>query len=160
MWQLIVLASLALIFIQDLKERQVWLFLFPVFALAAAALFFLKIDTEIYFLTVTTNLLIVLFLLLVNTILARLLFKKRLLTDLMAWGDVLFFIGFALAFPTVSFIIFFVASLIFSGLLHLLFQKLQTKQLQGVPLAGHMAVFLMMVYLTHWVGLYESLYLI
>lgn len=160
MWQLIVTASLALIFIQDLKERQVWLLLFPIFSIAGAALFIHQTSYEVYLLTITINLGIVLLLLLINTLLARVLFKKRLLTDLMAWGDVLFFIGFALVFPTVSFVIFFVTALLFSGVLHLLLQHISKQSLKGVPLAGHMAVFLIMVYLVHWAGLYESLYLI
>lgn len=156
------LITLSLIFFQDYREREVWAFLLPVFAVLGSALFFYQTTSEVFLMTLFINLMVVGILLFSNYLFARFVLKKSLFKEALGLGDVLFFIAFALSFPTIAFINFFVFSLLFSLILQQLTSlilKKNTQKCSRVPLAGYMSIFLLGVYLSHWTGFFNTLYL-
>ena len=152
--------SLALIFFQDYKDRKVYIFLFPLFGILGTYLFFLNSNLEYYLLSVCINLGIVLIVIILNYLIAELVLKKKFIKEAMGLGDIFFFIAFALCFPTVSFINFFVFSILFTFVLHLAQSKLLKKKDKNIPLAGYMSLFLIAIYSVNWLGFYDSIYLL
>ncbi len=151
-------ATLALIFYQDLKERQVWFFLFPLFALLGTSLFYMNANSTTYLYAIMINLSIVILLLLVLFALAKWIWNKNLLKEALGLGDILFFIGFAVSFPTVSFINFFAFSMLFALIIHRVLARWKSLKHATIPLAGWMSLFLIMVYAAHWANLYDVMY--
>lgn len=163
--KLLLILTLSIIFFQDIKERMVWVFLLPSFAILGGLLYFWQSNSDVFLVTILINLAIVGVLMLVNFLVAKFIFKKILFKEALGIGDLLFFIAFALSFPTLAFLNFFIFSLIFSFLVHqlvLLISKRKGNRSQKhsrVPLAGLMAFFLIGVYSAHWTGLFNNLYL-
>lgn len=158
--KILLLLSLMAIFIQDYKERRVYVFLFPLYGILGSFLFFSNSALEYYLLSICINLGIILIVILLNYLFAKLVLKKNLLKEAMGLGDILFFIAFALCFPTVAFINFFVFSILFTFVLHITLSKLLKEKNRQIPLAGYMSLFLIGIYLVNWLGFYEYLYLL
>ena len=156
--KLILLFSLGIIFLQDLRDRRVWLFLFPLFAILGTYLFFAKVESRFFYQSILINLSLVLVVVLTNYVYSRFILKKKFLKEAMGLGDVLMFIGFALSFPPVSFLNFFVFSILFTFVLHVVLKRLKKSAQKTIPLAGNMALFLIFIYLIHWTGYYETIY--
>lgn len=150
---------LILVFYQDLRERRVWFFLFPLFAILGGYLFFNEAIWEFYLTNLMINLSMVAIILLVSYLVARFLLKKSLLKEALGLGDILFFIGFASSFPTITFLNFFVFSILLTLVLHQVL-KMSSSKYQTVPLAGSMAIFLLGVYVANWAGIYSEVYLL
>lgn len=148
--------TLILIFYQDIQDRLVWWFLFPIFIISAGSLFFFKTLEEIFIMNVITNVFLLGVILSIASLYAGLKMKVNFLKEAFGLGDVLFFLGLCTAFPTMSFIILFVSSLIFSMILHYIPSE---KDKSTIPLAGYASVFIIFVYLADWTGLYKNLYL-
>ena len=98
---------------------------------------------------------VVLMILLVLQGYAKLKLKTNLNT-VFGLGDALFFLALCVSFPTVSFIIFFVFSLLFSLLLHFIFKNKAADK--TVPLAGYMSLFFIGIYALDWLGFISNLY--
>ncbi len=158
--KILLFLSLIFIFFQDYRDRQVYVFLFPLIGILGTYLFFLNSNLEYYFLSVCINLGIVLIVVLLNYLFAEFILKKNLLKEALGLGDILFFIAFAFCFPTVTFINFFVFSILFTFVLHLALSKLVKDKNRNIPLAGYMSLFLLVVYLVNWLGFYDSQYLL
>ncbi len=154
------LLSLALIFYQDLKDRKVWTFLFPVFALCGSYLFFKSVVTEFFITSVFINIAVIGIILLLNYLFARFILKKKFLKEALGLGDILFFIAFAISFPTVTFINFFVFSILFTFVFHIIIKRISPSWQKEAPLAGCMSLFLMAVYSIHWTGFYHPIYIL
>lgn len=152
--------SLGGIFYGDFKERKVWNFLFIIFAICGGLLFFLNSNWEFFRITVFINTGVVAIVLLINYLLAKFVLKKNFLKEVMGLGDVLFFFGFALSFPTISFINFFVFSILFAFVFHFVLKNTSSFWHKNPPLAGCMSLFLIAVYTAKWLGLYESIYVL
>lgn len=71
-------------------------------------------------------------------------------------GDVLFFYAFAMGFPTITFLILFVCSIIFS--LTITFFRGKEYNVNGVPLAGLMSLFLIVIFSFGFIPSMPSLY--
>lgn len=143
------------IFYQDIKERNVYWFLFIITASSAGYLYYTNTFFELFWRTSVINLGIIGIIFLVLGTYSK--FKLKVaLKDVFGLGDALLFIGICFAFPVAAFITFFVFSLLFSLLLHILFkQKIKDKT---VPLAGYMSLFFVVVYNFHWAGFIPNLY--
>jgi hypothetical protein len=135
---------LLVIIYQDLKERLVFWFLFP---LLGILLFYLlyshSIDLKILGYYIGLNLILITTIIAVIFVITKVVFKKPFLNHSFGLGDLLFFYAFALGFPTMTFIILFANSLIFSFLLYLAFKK--SRNLKTIPLAGFMSIFLFLI---------------
>lgn len=156
--KIILLIVLVLISYQDFKDKQVWAFLFPVYALCGTLLFFEASQSNIYLLNIVINLSFISIILLVSFTVAKFVFKKKFLNSSIGLGDILFFVAFAISFPSISFLNFFTFSILFALLLVGVRGLLSSSKFRSVPLAGCMSLFLIGVYLSHWMGWYDSIY--
>lgn len=147
--------SLGIIYYQDVKEREVYWFLFPLLALCVGLLFFFKTLAELFLTSIIINLLFISILIL--SIYTYTVFKlKTKFQNVFGLGDVLLFIAMTMSFSTISFIIIFCSALIFSLLLHLVTKNKN----ESVPLAGYMSLFFGFIYLGYWSGFIQSVYYI
>jgi hypothetical protein len=158
------MASLLAILFQDLKDRQVYLWLILLSAVGLAALHIVHVGLLQFAIHSVINISITTLILAVLWGYAR--FKMRVdgLQAVFGLGDILFLFALAVGFTTVSFITFFVFGLLFSLLLHLVFsytlsrKRTLKKKETTVPLAGYLALFFAGVLGVHWFGLYDNLY--
>ncbi|ARV08201.1 hypothetical protein BTO05_00555 [Winogradskyella sp. PC-19] len=153
--KIILITGFALILFQDIKERQVYWFLFPLVALISGILFYNSTILELFIINVLVNLAMVVFLL--TIVYSYSIFKlKTSPKNVFGLGDALLFIGLAFSFASISYIVIFVFSLIFSLLLHLLLK--QKNKVTTIPLAGYMSLFFILVYVSNWTGITTNLY--
>ncbi|WP_299525244.1 hypothetical protein [Winogradskyella sp.] len=155
--KIILLASIGIIFYQDLKERQVYWFLFPVLGLCSALLFYNSTLPELFYVSVSMNFIFIAILLLIIFVYTKVKLKTRF-NEALGLGDVLLFFGLVFSFSTVSFIVLFVFSLVFALVLHLVVK--QYSKLQSVPLAGYISLFFGVTYILYWSGITNSLYVL
>ena len=155
--KLILIAVSALIFYQDIKERQVYWFLFPVLGLCYAILFYNNTLPELFYVSVGMNLIFITILLLIVWVYTKLKLKVAF-NEALGLGDVLLFLGLVFSFSTVSFLILFVFSLVFAMILHLIVK--QYSKLPSVPLAGYISLFFGIAFMLHWLGITKSLYVL
>jgi hypothetical protein len=156
----ILLITLVNIFYLDFKERKAWNFTFPIIAICGGYLFFDNSNWDFFITSVLINSGIVIILILINYLVARFLMKKKFLNEAIGIGDILFFFAFAFSFPPISFINFFVFSVLFTFVFHIIMRIRSSSSYQSAPLAGCMALFLIIIYLIHWMGLYNPVYLL
>lgn len=150
--KIILILVLGAIFYQDLKERQVYWFLFLFLGICAALLFYSNTYQEVFILSIIINLIFVLFLIFGVVVYSRLKLKTNW-NSTFGYGDVFFFLAIALSFSTISFIVIFVGALVFSLAAHMILSKDKT-----VPLAGYMSLFFAATYLGHWLGILNAIY--
>lgn len=139
----IALLLLGVVFVQDLRARAVSIILFPLLlgcftcmALAANAVAEVLewASLNVLFLTLQLVLLYLYFWL-----------KNRGYTAVvgqsMGWGDILFWLVACVLFSPANFILFFLSSLVFSLVLHLVLSRFSTAAHRAtVPLAGYQAL--------------------
>jgi hypothetical protein len=144
MWylKLILLLVFAAILYQDSKNRLVYWFLYPIIGILVFVIQLQYLPIKLAFLNSGLNLLFITLLLGVSFVYIK--FRKLSFQEAIGFGDILFFVFMSFAFAVVSFIILFVFALLFSLILHFVFQK--KNQLKTVPLAGYMALFFGVVY--------------
>ncbi|WP_298140177.1 general secretion pathway protein [Flavobacterium sp.] len=136
---------LAIITWQDIKERLVYWFCYPLVGILG--FFnqkpFLEVDTIIV--NSLVNLSLTATVILILWVYCKIILKKKLINQSIGMGDVLFFLALTFCFSIVSFYVLFVFSLFFSLLMHFLLKK-SYKEHTTIPLAGYMAVFFAFVY--------------
>jgi len=147
--------SLVMVFYQDIKERLVYWFLFPVIALCSAILLYNSVLPELFITILLINMVFVLVLLLVVYGYSRFKLKTPIFQTF-GFGDALLFFALVFSFSSVSFVILFVFGLVFSLVLHMI-MKGKTNH-DTVPLAGYLSLFFSMAYIAHWIGLLTSVY--
>lgn len=145
--------ALGTIFYQDINDRYVYWFLFPVIALCAGILFFLKTLSELFLIAILANLIFVAILLLIVYLYAKFKLKTKF-RNVFGLGDVLLFFAIANSFSTISFMVIFSSSLLFSLVMHIVTKSTH----QSVPLAGYMCLFFGLTYLGYWSGFIQSVY--
>ncbi len=152
---LVVLAAIAY---QDLSDRKVYTFVFPVLIGLLGYLHYQSVEIITFISAICINiamLAIIIGLLYLYTIVK---IKRPFFEEVFGMGDVLFFVALAIGFPTMTFIILFVFSLIFSLLVWLVLKK-RAKH-DSVPLAGYMSIFFGVLFIMQWVTNSLTLYLI
>lgn len=154
--QILLIASFGLIAFQDFKERAVVWFLFPIAAILLAAICLLHISWQQYAILVFTNGILVSCILLILFIYTKYIARKAFINVSFGMGDLLFFYALAIGFPTITFIVLFAGSIIFSAIAHTFAMKKQNT----VPLAGLMSIFLIGVVLFSFVPNTPSLFII
>ncbi len=139
--KLLLISGLGAIAWQDFRERQVLWFLFPIIALLFAALhYLLAVDWRVFLNQLAINWVLVSCIVSILFIYTKLITKKRFLDHSMGLGDVLFLFAFATGFPTISFVVLLVCSILFSLLAFVIFKR--RMESDTVPLAGFMGLFL------------------
>lgn len=149
--------SLLAIFFQDLRERKVYWFLFPVIAVSFGALHLFEVGIYQWAVHVLINLFFVALIIGLIAAYANLALKKPLL-ETFGPGDVLMLLALCFSFASGTFLILLSFSLLFSLALYILVQK--GGAFDTVPLAGNMSVFYSIVLMASWTGAYDNLYLL
>lgn len=157
MWfvKVMLLLSLTTVFIQDYKQRLVYFFLYPLIGILALFLHLKEANLQVMEMAFLTNLFFVLLLTGVCALYAKFKLRQKL-HDVLGFGDMLFFIFISFSFSTISFITFFVFSLLFSLLLHIVFKG--KNENKTVPLAGYMSLFFAVIYLVSFFSESKFLY--
>ncbi|MDO3695881.1 hypothetical protein QVZ41_13605 [Wenyingzhuangia sp. chi5] len=144
------------IFIQDYKNREVYWFLFPFVAFLCGILFYQNTLSELLINALVLNNLFVLLLILILWLYSKLKLRTAFFKTI-GLGDVLLFFAVSCSFSTISFIVIFIAALIFSLGIHLYVTRIAESN-TTVPLAGYMSLFFLIVYMFNWVGMLEVVY--
>tara|TARA_R110002050_G_scaffold215801_1_gene351943 strand:- start:524 stop:985 length:462 start_codon:yes stop_codon:yes gene_type:complete len=152
-----VLLVLGLIAYQDVRERMVHWILFPALALAMGYLFSERIGIHQYALLVFANLLLVSSIISILYLYTKYLRGMEFLDVSFGLGDLLFFLAFALGFPTLTFLILFTSSILFSLSIFLGMKKINGEK--NAPLAGLMSFYLIIVYMISFLPSTPSLYI-
>lgn len=151
----ILLLALGAIAYQDIKDRWVWWFLYPITAYVGGVLYSLESFMDVYLYAILINLSMLGLVFLFVYGYARLIAKKPF-KEMIGLGDLMLFMALAVSFPPWSFLVIVFFSSIFAMAVHELIKKKQTT----IPAAGYISLFLIGVYLINWSGLYNNLYLL
>lgn len=154
---LLTIACCGGIALQDFKERAVVWFLFPLLGILLVVMHLVQTEVAQVIWFVGANLLLISAILLILWLHATYILRKKFINVSLGLGDILFFYAFALGFPTMTFIILFVGSVLFSLLMYFLIKGV--KKIHTVPLAGLMSLFLIAVFLVAALPFTPSLYL-
>lgn len=131
------------IFIEDLRERKVSLYLFLIAILAGGYLHFHQGLHVVFLFVISLNVSMLGILTVALWLYTELKMQKKL-RDTFGLGDFLFFLFLGVSFPSVTFLVLFSFSLIFSLLLFVIVRgSLRNKM---VPLAGFQSVFVGLVF--------------
>ncbi|RNL88489.1 hypothetical protein ED312_08555 [Sinomicrobium pectinilyticum] len=158
------IAVLGVIFYQDYRSRAVSLFLFVLAILLLGGLHFFQADRPVFRISIGINLGLISIILGILYLYSRFKLRSAFINGSFGAGDLFFFIAVALGFPSVTFVVLFTFSIIFSLLLHSFpvsrnfFKPVPvktgepvsgrnpTEPQQTVPLAGYMALFFIVVF--------------
>lgn len=146
-YHILMIPLLFLIYIQDWKHRAVHWILFPLLA-ADAFLIFLSRDGDM--LTAGLNLTFVA--IITGVLFCYVALREQRWTNIFkahfGLGDLLFFIAISPLFGRENFMLFFISGMFFSLILHLIISAI--KQIGHVPLAGYLAMYILMIDVTGW----------
>ena len=145
LFQVFALFGFGLIAFQDVRERMVFWVLFPLVGLFLGLAHWYRSTPEVFMVFSLANLFFVTIILLVLWLYTKYIARKGYVNHSLGLGDILFFYALALGFPTLTFVVLFIAALIFSLALHLALGI--SKEQTTVPLAGYMSLFLMAAFL-------------
>ena len=152
--KLLLCSAFVCVVFQDLKDRYVYWFLFPLIGCCAGLLFVQETSATLFFETLSMNLVFIG--VLIGLIFLYSTFKLKVkLSKTFGLGDGLLFIALAFSFAQLTFMIVFVFGLVCSLLLHLVLKKNKT---ETVPLAGYMSLFFALTYGAHWLGFLTTAY--
>ena len=147
--KIILIVVFALIFIQDIKLRLVYWFLYPMLGVLCFLVQASHNSLDNLLINSIVNSAFVFFILATSYGYSRLRLKRHFLNEVFGLGDVLFFFAICFSFSSLSFLILFVFGLFFSLLLHLFLKN--RNQDQTVPLAGYMSLFFGVVYIISFI---------
>ncbi len=142
--KILAIIILGIILYEDNKNRQVYWFLFPILGLVLFLLFLQVAPIAVISLNILFNLILVTSIISILYVYSSMISKKKFLDHSFGTGDLLFFYAFCLGFPSVTFIVLFSFSILFSALIYFILKK--KVKFQTVPLAGYMSLFLIFVY--------------
>lgn len=157
-FQLLTVVTCSIIAVQDFRERKVLWLCFPFVAIFLACLHIKHVGLLPFLYAALTNVFLTSCILLILWLVTKYIFKKDFLNVSFGLGDMLFMYAFAMGFPTITFILLFVASICFS-LMVFIFMKV-LGNIETVPLAGLMGIFLVAVILMAHLPNSPSLYLL
>ena len=133
------LISLFLISYQDFKKREVSLILFLLAGVLGSLTHYATQYLYIFLMSLFINMIVIFIVILILLVYSKQKMKMSL-KEVIGLGDILFFILLAISFPTVSFLLLFTGSLVFSLVLFLVLKPKMVNK--TVPLAGLQALFL------------------
>jgi hypothetical protein len=151
--KLLILLTLVLIFVQDIKSRSVYWFLFPVLIIL---FILLNVQQHHLFTESWQPVLINMSFLLLQFLLVSLYFsiKNRrwvmITANLLGWGDILFLLSITFYLSVVNFLFFYVISLSFVLMIWLLWQLVSKEKNKQIPLAGLQALFFTVFLASDW----------
>ncbi|MCK5677024.1 MAG: general secretion pathway protein [Flavobacteriaceae bacterium] len=153
--KIILIFALIGITYQDIKERQVFLWLLVLAGTLMGYLHFQESISLVFLGNILFNFSIVL--IIYSSLVFYSFWKlKKSISQTFGLGDLLFFVLLAIGFTTVTFLVLFSFSLIFSLVFYL---SVKSKlKIKTVPLAGLQALFIGLIYTTNWMFKLTNLY--
>jgi hypothetical protein len=151
--KLLIIFTLILIFIQDLRSRSVYWFLFPVLTISFILLNLLqhRLSAENW-----QPVFINLGFLFLQFLLVSLYFSVKnkkwviITTSLLGWGDILFLVSIAFYLSVLNFLFFYIVSLIAVLTIWLLWQFVSKEKNKQIPLAGLQALIFTVFLASDW----------
>ena len=154
---LLLLVTACCIFYQDLTTRSVLWYLFPLTALLGLVNNYVQTSSWMY--TLANCGINAVFVLLQFVLLKTFYFLKAreraIVNARIGLGDILFLLASCCFFSPLNFLLFYCTSLLFALLIHLLWLQLVSRTIPSIPLAGWMAVFLL-IYLGGFIMVHRS----
>lgn len=151
--KLLILVLLIWVFLQDLKYRAVYWFLFPLLA----SLFILtNLLQHLSYSSIAANTAVNAGFLLLQLLLISGYFSLKyrrwtnITRDLLGWGDILLLLSIAFYFPPLNFLAFYLGSLALI-LVILTIWKIVDRQFKQIPLAGLQAAILAVLLVFCWI---------
>jgi len=144
---LLLILTLSIIIYQDLSARAISWWTIP---LLLGSIIYIRLVEQSWSLVLFESGINLSFLI-VQLILISIYFsiKQGQLTNIadtyLGWGDILFLIPIAFLFPTFSFVLFYVSSIIIVLLGFLIYKKIVNQNMETIPLAGGQAIYLVLV---------------
>ena len=138
MLNIVMIGLLFWIFYEDLKDREITLFVMLGLLCLGGYLNLREHLFEIFLMSTLMNVMMVSLVLLILWLYSKVKLKSGLF-QVFGTGDLLFFLFMAVSFPITSFLVLFSCSLFFALIFSVVFKKRLTK---WVPLAGIQALFL------------------
>ena len=171
--KLILLVVLGAIFYQDVRERLVYWFLFPLAGLVFGMIHFMKVGSAMFLIHIIFNVVLVSCILAVLWSYSAWRFKQKKFSQVFGLGDVLMMYALTFSFAPYSFVIVLVFGLMFSLLIQEVFNTTR-KSLHytthdnsaeiliknTVPLAGYIALFFGLIILLNSFFNFFNLYTI
>jgi hypothetical protein len=152
---ILLVLTFALILYQDIKDRVVYWFLYPLIGVLCFSLSYYEIGLHTTIVNFLINISVISFIIGISKIYVTIKMKKTYINEVIGLGDLLFFFFICFSFAPITFIILFTFSLLFSLVIHLILNK---KQDQTVPLAGYMSLFYSSVYTLVYFSNFKVLY--
>lgn len=156
--QLFTMITCGIIAVQDFQERKVLWICFPIAAILLATLHLNHVGFLPFLYATLTNIFLVSCVLLLLWLVTKFILKKGFLNVSFGLGDMLFMYAFAMGFPSITFTLLFVASIGFSLMAFTLMKILGN--METVPMAGLMGIFLIATILMEHLPSSPSLYLL
>ncbi len=151
--KILTLTILLLIFLQDLKARVVYWFLF---LLLAVTLMVIRFQHPVILPELEQSAMINIGFILVQLIILTLYFSLKskqwvnISNGLLGLGDILFLLGIAFYLSVLNFLFFYISSLIGVLLLWLIWQAVSAKKNKYIPLAGLQSLIFILFLLGDW----------
>jgi hypothetical protein len=146
----------AIILWQDIKDREVYWFLYPLLAFFSFLIQLQFSGIYLSLLNIIINIFFVSLLLIIAWGYYRFLRKALFVNNVIGSGDILMFYCLAPTLPSISFVTMFVFSLIFSLVLHKVIKS--GPEYTTIPLAGYMALYFSVLYLVTFFCDYRELF--
>ncbi|WP_103069706.1 hypothetical protein [Aquimarina sediminis] len=156
--KIIIIGILGIIAYQDFKDRKVYGFVFPVLIGLLGLLHYQNVNHINFLYAVLINLGVLIVIMGILYLYTLIKIKRPFFEEVFGVGDLLFFLALGVGFPTVTFIILLVFSLLFSLVAWLVVKK--SAKHNTIPLAGYMSVFLGVICIAYWSTNILTLYLI
>ncbi|WP_299432215.1 hypothetical protein [uncultured Aquimarina sp.] len=154
----LVIFNLGYIAWQDLNNREVYWFLLPSLFIILGFLHYNNVVPIHFKNAIVINLGLIFSIISILYLYAKIRIKRPFFKEVFGIGDALFFLAFAVAFPTATFIILFVFSLLFSLGIWLIIKN--NSKHNTIPLAGYMSLFLILIFSSNWITDAINLYVI
>ncbi|MFC5048365.1 hypothetical protein ACFSTE_13510 [Aquimarina hainanensis] len=156
--KVIIIGVLGVIAYQDFKDRKVYGFVFFVLIGLLGVLHFQNVNHINFLYAVLINLGVLIVIIGTLYVYNLIRIQRPFFEEVFGLGDLLFFLVLGVSFPTITFIILLVFSLLFSVVTWFVVKK-RAKH-NTIPLAGYMSVFLGVICITYWNTNMLTLYLI
>jgi hypothetical protein len=156
---ILTLFLLILIF-QDFKTREISIWVLVGIFACNAVIFLISPNLKELFHSFYVNVLFLIFLLLTLTLYFSIKERKLVFIadNYLGWGDIIFIFTITLCFSTVNLILYLVCSFLFTMLFYLIFKIINPSLKKEIPLAGFLAITLILLYIYKWISCHSLFY--
>lgn len=158
--KILLILTLCAIAYQDIKNRMIYLFLFPLCAILFGVLSFDALGLTFFTSHLPYNVLFILAVLFIIGVYFRLKYDSAFAKAALGQGDYLMFFATCFAMGFSAFLIFSVSSVIAALVIAIMLKWLRGNDvtLNQIPLAGYMAIFFGILFSVQWSGGITSFY--